>query len=83
MIPFTLAPSPASGAAARTLEAAADVRVTVHDPPGRTVATLAGGALGVGAHRADVPVAALAPGVYVVRAVVVGAVRTARLTVAR
>ncbi len=52
-------------------------------PLGRTVATLAGGTLGAGTHHAEVPVASLAPGVYVVRAVVGGTVQTARLTVAR
>ena len=78
-----LRPNPARGSAALTLASAADVRVTVHDLLGRTVATLAVGALEVGTHRADVPVGALPAGVYVVRAVVGGAVQTARLTVAR
>ena len=69
-----------------TLATAADVTVTVYDLLGRAVATPLAGALAAGTHRADVDGLRLAPGAYVVRAVVGTAagrvVRSARVTVA-
>jgi len=80
-----VAPNPASAAATLTLEldAASEVHVTVHDLLGRVVALVTGDVLEAGTHRADVAVSGLAPGVYILRAVVGDAVQTTRLTVTR
>lgn len=80
-----LSPNPAGTAATLTLTLAdaSAVRVTVHDLLGRTVAQIASGVLESGTHRLSVPVTGLAPGVYVVRAVVGETISTVRLTVAR
>ena len=80
-----VSPNPASGAAAvtLTLAAPADAQVAVYDALGRRVATLHQGRLGAGRHRLAVDAGALAPGVYLVRAVVAGVAETRRLVVAR
>ena len=80
---YTPAPNPSAGSAsvAFALARAADVRLDVVDALGRTVAVLADGARGAGAHRARVR--DLAPGVYVVRLVAGGTVTTRPLTVGR
>ncbi|HEX8385514.1 MAG TPA: T9SS type A sorting domain-containing protein, partial [Rubricoccaceae bacterium] len=88
-VDFTVGPNPAASSASLTvtLAEAADVTVVVYDLLGRAVRSALSGPLAAGAHRAEIDASALAPGVYVVRAVVntpSGAVvRTARLTVAR
>ncbi|MGB3543644.1 T9SS type A sorting domain-containing protein, partial [Rubrivirga sp.] len=58
-------------------------RLSLHDVLGREVAVLEEGTCGTGTHSAVVPVERLAPGVYVVRLVSLGAVATRSLTVVR
>ena len=89
VLSLAVVPNPA-GASATVLVSvpeAADVSLAVYDLLGRAVLTPDVGAVPVGAHRVPVSVSGLAPGVYVVRAVVTtdaGAeARTVRLTVAR
>lgn len=79
------APNPASGVARVTLslDAAEAVRVTVSDVLGRTVATLHDGGLAAGATPLSVEAGALAPGVYVIRAVGETFRQTRTLTVVR
>jgi hypothetical protein len=89
-----VAPNPAGGPATATLALAAPgvVRLAVYDVLGREVARLADGPLGTGRHAYVLDGAALAPGAYVLRAVVEaepgaarGALRTlvTRLTITR
>ena len=83
---FALAgPNPArsSTALAFTLDAPAEVAVTVHDLLGRTVATVADRAFGAGEARLPLDVAGLAPGPYRVRLATGGRVAVVALTVVR
>ncbi len=82
---LSAAPVPASGAATLrfTLPDASAVRLTLHDALGRTVATLADGALAAGPHAIAVDAGRLAPGVYVARLAAAGGAATTRLVVAR
>ena len=66
-----------------TLARAADVEVGLYDLLGRRVARLADGPAAAGALDLVVPVAGLAPGLYVVRARTADGVATRRLTVVR
>ncbi len=78
-------PNPSTGTATVSfaLATASDVTVDVVDVLGRHVATLASGRQAVGAVRLPVPVASLAPGVYVVRVQTATGVASTRLTVVR
>lgn len=78
-------PNPAVGFARMDLELAeaADVRVTVVDLMGRTVATLAEGLRPAGTTTLEMSTAGLAAGVYVLRVEAGGAVATRRMTVVR
>ena len=79
------APNPAVGRASLTmrLEAPSHVHVTLVDALGREVAVLADAAMAAGETPVSVATRALAPGVYVVRAVADGRVATRRLVVTR
>ncbi len=66
-----------------TLDAAAEVRVTVYDVLGREVAVLVDEALESGAHDAVLDASALPSGLYLVRLTVGNAVATQRITVLR
>ena len=61
----------------------AEVQVSVFDARGREVAVLASGPLASGEHAFSLGTEPLAAGVYVVRAVVGGAVASGRFVVAR
>lgn len=76
-------PNPVAGAGRLPLSVATAGRVTVaaYDVLGRRVAVLADAALTPGMYLVPVEADALAPGVYVVRAVQGGAVATTRLVV--
>ncbi|MFN3595901.1 MAG: T9SS type A sorting domain-containing protein [Rubricoccaceae bacterium] len=78
-------PNPAVGLARLDLELAeaTDVRVTVVDLMGRTVATLAEGLRPAGTTTLEMNTAGLAAGVYVLRVEAGGAVATRRMTVVR
>ena len=78
-------PNPATSAARVTLSVpqAGAVRLSVFDALGREVAVLADGTLAAGAHAFSVDAAALAPGLYVLRATTASGAATQRLTVAR
>ena len=86
---LSVAPNPAGASATVMLSVPelAEVSVVVYDLLGRSVQTPDVGTLAAGAHRVPLSVAGLAPGVYVVRAVVTTAagaeVQSVRLTVAR
>lgn len=88
-VTLTVQPNPSSigTVAVVTIAEPSFVTVTVYDLLGRVVATPIMGPLDAGTHRMPVDVAALAPGVYVMRALVDTAARStvhsARLTVAR
>ncbi|HEX9951217.1 MAG TPA: FG-GAP-like repeat-containing protein, partial [Rubricoccaceae bacterium] len=77
-------PNPTSGAARVRLDQpeAAHVTVSVYDALGRRVAVVWDGDLGAGTHELDISAGHLAPGVYVIRAVVQGGqTLVSRLTV--
>ena len=78
-------PNPSTGRSSLTLrlEAPSHVRVSLVDALGREVAVLADGAMASGETAVSVGTRALAPGVYVVRAVADGRVTSRRLVVAR
>ena len=79
-------PNPSAAGAGATVRlavpAAAPGRVVLYDVLGREAAVLAEGALAAGTAELAVP-RDLAPGLYLVRAVVGGAAQTVRLTVTR
>ena len=79
------APNPSSGTVrlALTLPAPADVRLSILDVLGREVAVLSEGRRSSGSHVAEWDARAAAPGVYLVRLVADGSVRTQPLVVAR
>lgn len=66
-----------------TLDRQADVRLTVFDALGRSVATLVDAAQPAGDYDADWTVGGVAPGLYIVRLQADGAVATHRVFVAR
>ncbi len=76
-------PNPAAAAATvrYTLARPAVVDLALYDMTGRRLARLASGAHAEGSHAAGVATAGLSDGLYVVRLVVGGAVRTTLLTV--
>ena len=77
-------PNPAAAAAATvryTLARPAVVELALYDVAGRRLARLASGAHTEGSHAAVVATSGLSDGLYVVRLVVGGAVRTTLLTV--
>ena len=78
-------PNPSSGLArvALTTARADDATVVVWDAVGREVARLHDGPLSAGVHTFALDAAALAPGVYLARVALGGAVTTARLTITR
>jgi hypothetical protein len=78
-------PNPARGRATVRVGVpeAGPVEVVVYDAVGRRVAELAAGERAPGWHELAVEAGALAPGVYVVRALAPGAVATRTLTVVR
>ncbi|MEM1056493.1 MAG: T9SS type A sorting domain-containing protein, partial [Bacteroidota bacterium] len=79
----TVYPNPASRVARlelRLLEET-DVQVSVYDVLGRRVAEVQDGVLAAGVHTVEVPVAALAPGTYVVRVDGSGLGKSRQLTV--
>ena len=84
-------PNPARGPVRVTLALPTDtrsVRVTVHDVAGRELAVLAYGALPAGRHEwswdgRDVHGKRAAPGLYLIRAVAGGRVRTSRVVLSR
>ena len=80
-----VAPNPSAGRTRVTfgLAAAGDARVTLHDALGREVAVLADGPFGTGRHPVDLDAASLPTGVYAVRVVAGGGVRSALVTVVR
>ena len=79
---LTIAPNPAVSRATVTVEQheAGSLRVSLVDALGREVAVVHDGALAAGTHRLALPLGALAPGVYAVRA---AGVAPARVVVAR
>lgn len=78
-------PNPAAGRVALPyrMDAAGHVRLTVVDALGRTVATLADGAVAAGEHTATLDARRLAPGVYAVVLDADGRRAVRRLTIAR
>ena len=79
------APNPTSGRTALwlTVDRPSDAQVVVYDALGRRVATLHQGQFDTGRHQLAVDAGALAPGVYLVRAVVADRTDVQRLVVAR
>ncbi|MGB3541532.1 T9SS type A sorting domain-containing protein, partial [Rubrivirga sp.] len=78
-------PNPATRRAFVTVRLPAPSAVTakVFDALGRRVAVLHDGALGAGAHRFDLDVGGLAPGLYVVRSVWAGGAQSHPFAVVR
>ena len=78
-------PNPTRGRATVTLalEAPAEVRADVFDALGRRVASVEAGEVQPGFRSLSLDLAAMPPGVYVVRVAAGGAVQTRRLTVVR
>ena len=82
---FAAAPNPASRSLRLALSTsrAGAAEVVLYDALGREAAVAHRGALSVGDHAFEVDLEGIAPGVYVARAVLEGAVSTLRVTVAR
>lgn len=85
VLELAVSPNPTRGTARLTLTLDRPQRATVDvfDPLGRRVAILHEGALSAGSHPFELATAALAPGMYVVRATTEAGVTSSRLTVTR